>query len=396
MADTPDRPLHILVLIHRQNDTSPYCFYVHDQVCALRAAGHTVTVISPIAALPGYRWLRPAAARILRATPQDAVVDGIPVHYPRYAALGNAGLRLLGGLPEYLAALPIARRLHREKPFDILHAHMLPMDGHAGLLLSRALGIPLALTVHGTDVLRYFPKPWRRNRRIAQRADVLMAVSGMLAARVAPYRTRPVEVVHNGIDLSLVPARCENRPRRIVSGGTLKARKCMHTTLDAFSALAEQFHDATLTIFGTGEDEASLRAKVAARSLENRVQLVGGLPHAKVLQLMGESDAFVMPSYGEGFGIVYIEAMAAGCVAVGSVGEGIAEVITDGVNGYLVPAADTEALIARLRAILHSGSDVEAVRLRGIQTARAMTWAVNAERCTALYRAALENRRTGR
>ena len=193
MAQKNDRSLRILMMIHRQADNSPYCFYVHEQAKALRALGHDVVVISCVGVTPMMERLRPAQAAVVRSTPEQAVVDGIPVFYPRALTLGNAGERLLGGRLIAQAALPIARRLHREQPFDVVHAHMLPRDGHAGLLVARALGVPLALTVHGTDVLHYFEPgktPWARNRRIAQEADALMAVSTLLLSRVAPWRVK--------------------------------------------------------------------------------------------------------------------------------------------------------------------------------------------------------------
>ena len=82
-----------------------------------------------------------------------------------------------------------------------------------------------------------------------------------------------------------------------------------------------------------------------------RVTLTGGLPHEEVLRRMAQSDLFVLPSWGEGYGIVYIEAMAAGCIAVGAENEGIADTITDGENGFLVPAGDTDAVERVMRAV---------------------------------------------
>ncbi|MCL2812280.1 MAG: glycosyltransferase, partial [Clostridia bacterium] len=306
-------PLRILILIHRLIDNSPYSFFVHEQARALRDLGHDVAVIAPVGVLPGQRLLRPAAYAVLHATPGQAEVDGIPAWYPRYLTLGDPGQRLLGGRLLAQAVLPVAKALHKQKPFDILHAHMLPIEGHAGLIIGKALGIPTALTVHGTDVLRYFrpgQKPWPRNQTIANKVSVLMAVSGMLAGRVAPYRRETVEVVHNGVDLSLIPAQRNNRRRAIITGGALKPSKRIHATLQAFAALADAYPDATLTILGEGPERASLEAQIAERGLQGRVTLTGAIPHKEALALMGESDLFVMPSSPEGFGIVYIEAMA--------------------------------------------------------------------------------------
>ena len=395
-ARRADRPLRILMMIHRQADNSPYCFYVHEQAKALRARGHDVTVISCVGVTPMMERLRPAQAAVVRSTPEQAVVDGIPVFYPRALTLGNAGERLLGGRLIAQAALPSARRQHREQPFDVVHAHMLPRDGHAGLLVARALGVPLALTVHGTDVLHYFEPgktPWARNRRIAREADALMAVSSMLLARVAPWRGegRITRVVPNGVDLSLAPDEAHSVPRAVISVGTLKARKCMDRTLEAFAQLAGDFPDATLTIVGMGEMEGALRARIAQLGLERRVTLTGGLPHEEVVARMAQSDLFVLPSWGEGYGIVYIEAMAAGCIAVGAKDEGIEDTIRDGENGFLVPAGDTQAVCRVMRSVFEHREAYADLRERGRQAARALTWARNAQTVESIYQEAISD-----
>ena len=385
-----DRALRILMMIHRQDDNSPYCFYVNEQAKALRDMGHEVVVISCVGVPPMARKLRPSLAQLDQRTPQEAVVDGIKVYYPRCLTLGNKGEYLFGGRLMAGAALPIARRLHAERPFDVLHAHMLPRDGHAGLLIARKLGIPFVLTVHGTDIFHYFipgKKPWGRNIRIARQADALVAVSSLLLSRVAPYRDRGLSrVVPNGVDLSLIPEKCRNVPHRILSVGTLKARKCMDRTLEAFARISGEWPDATLTIIGIGPMEGQLRERARQLGLADRVTLTGGLPHEEVLRRMSESDVFVLPSWGEGYGIVYIEAMAAGMIAVGAENEGIADTITDGVNGFLVPAGDTDAVETVLRRIFRDEKALLPLREAGRQAALKLTWRRNAETMDEIYR----------
>ena len=367
-----EKRLRILMMIHRQADNSPYCFYVHEQAKALTARGHEVVVISAVGVTPMMKRLRPGQAEVAARTPKEAVVDGVRVFYPRYLTLGNAGERLLGGRLLAASALPVAKALHREKPFDLVHAHMLPRDGHAGL------------------IFHYFipgQTPWPRNVRIAREADALMAVSTLLMSRVAPYRggEKLSRVVPNGVDLSLVPQKTDNMPRAVISVGTLKARKCMDRTLEAFARLAGEYPDATLTIVGIGEMEAQLRARIAELGLEGRVTLTGGLPHEEVLARMAKSDLFVLPSWGEGYGIVYIEAMAAGCIAVGAKGEGIEDTITDGENGFLVPAGDIDAIERVMRAVFADRGAYAALREKGRRDARALTWARNAQTVEEIY-----------
>lgn len=388
------KPLRILMMIHRLADNSPYCFYVHEQAKALRARGHEVVVISCMGVLPLMDRLRPDTMEVIRRTPKEAVVDGIPVYYPRALSFGNAGEKVMGGLNLAVAALPVARRLHKEKPFDIVHAHMLPRDGHCGLIVSRALGIPVALTVHGTDIFGYFKPgetPWRRNRMIAREVDALMAVSSLLLSRVEPYRGagKLTRVVPNGVDLSLVPEKTENTRGHIISVGTLKKRKCMDTTIEAFARLAAEYPESTLTIVGIGEMEAELRAQIGRYGLQERVRLTGGLPHDEVLRLMAKSDLFVLPSWGEGYGIVYIEAMAAGCVAIGAKNEGIADTIVDGENGFLVTAGDAAQTEAAMRRVLGDASGCAALREAGREAARRLTWARNAQTVEGIYREAI-------
>jgi len=385
-----EKKLRILMMIHRQADNSPYCFYVHEQAKALRDRGHEVVVISCMGVLPMMKKLRPKLYEVAQRTPKQDVIDGIPVYYPRCLTLGNAGEKYLGGRLLCGAALPIAKRLHKEKPFDIVHAHMLPRDGHAGMLVAKALGIPFALTVHGTDIFHYFmpgKTPWTRNQMIAREADALMAVSNLLMSRVAPYRGegKISRVVPNGVDLSLVPDVTENVPRTVISVGTLKARKCMDRTLEAFAHLADEYPDAKLTIVGIGEMEGQLKSRIAELGLGDRVEMTGGLPHEQVLLRMAKSDLFVLPSWGEGYGIVYIEAMAAGCIAVGAQNEGIADTIADGENGFLVPAGDVDEIERAMRSVFQNREAYDSLRARGQRDAKQLTWARNAQTVEAIY-----------
>lgn len=387
--------MHILMMIHRLADASPYSFFVHEQARALVALGHTVDVIATVPVPPLMQKMRPFWAEIVRGTPKAQEVDGVHVEYPRCLTLGDAGEKLLGGWNYYRAILPVARRIHRMNPVDLIHAHMIDRDGHAGMLTADALHLPYVLTAHGTDVLRYFrpgEKPMNRNIRIVRRADALMAVSTMLLRRIQPYRPEGItEVVPNGLDLSLIPDIPKERGR-LLSVGTLSKRKCMDVTIDAFAGLAAQFPNATLRIVGVGALEEALRAQIHRLGLADRVFLLGGLPHEALMEEMARADAFVLPSWGEGFGVVYIEAMAAGCVTIGSRDEGIEDVIRDGVNGFLVRAGSVEETRHRLYDVLAAPDRWEKMREQARACAREMTWERNARQTAHIYERVLSHR----
>ena len=391
--------MRILMLIHRLTDNSPYCFYVHDQAMALRALGHDVVVVSPVGWLPMQKKLRPDAWAVAKKTPREAVVDGVPVFYPRYPTLGNIGERIVGGWAMARSILPTVKRLHAQKPFDVIHAHMLPIEGHAGQILAKKLGVPCVVTVHGTDALRNFPAPGmtgtvlERHANIAQEADALMAVSSMLASRVHPYREEGIDVVHNGVDLSLVKDDVAKEPHSVLSVGTLKKRKCVQETLEAFLRIRKDYPDATMTFVGVGELEGALKARIREAGAEDCARLTGGLTHAQVMRLMEESDVMCLPSYGEGYGIVYIEAMACGAVAIGARGEGIEDMIEDGENGLLVPAGDVDAIEGALRRVFEAQDGMQALRERAKRDARALTWEANARKVSEIYARVIARRK---
>jgi len=101
--------------------------------------------------------------------------------------------------------------------------------------------------------------------------------------------------------------------------------------------------------------------------------------------LMAKSDLFVLPSWGEGYGIVYIEAMAAGCIAVGAEKEGIEDTITDGENGFLVPAGDIDETERVMHEVFANREKYAALREKGRRDARALTWARNAQTVEEIY-----------
>lgn len=92
-----------------------------------------------------------------------------------------------------------------------------------------------------------------------------------------------------------------------------------------------------------------------------------------------------MPSYPEGFGIVYLEAMASGCVTIGTKGEGIDGFIRDGENGFLVPPDDVDAIVQTIDRCFQSPALEESISAAGRRDAKRQTWAHNAEQYIQLF-----------
>jgi phosphatidylinositol alpha-1,6-mannosyltransferase len=120
----------------------------------------------------------------------------------------------------------------------------------------------------------------------------------------------------------------------------------------AWPRVIAEVPDATLVMVGRGDDVERLRAKAAALGLGRSVHLTGFVPDAPLRALLRHAAVFAMPSRGEGFGLVYLQAMRAGVPCLGSRDDAAADVIVDGETGLLVPRQDPEAIAGALARLL--------------------------------------------
>ena len=122
-----------------------------------------------------------------------------------------------------------------------------------------------------------------------------------------------------------------------------------------------------LSIVGEGAEKEKLEKIVEDLGCAKRVKFFGRIPRNKVMDILKDTHCFVMVSKGEIFGLVYLEAMAASCVAVGSKGEGIDGIIEDGYNGYLCEPADAKALTQTIKRMI--SGNYEEIAINGYTTA---------------------------
>jgi glycosyltransferase involved in cell wall biosynthesis len=125
---------------------------------------------------------------------------------------------------------------------------------------------------------------------------------------------------------------------------------------------------------GDGPERGRLEKLAKKLQVYDRVDFVGNKNRNHVLQYMEKANVFAMVSSPETFGLVYIEAMAKGCITIGSKGEGIDGVIEDGENGFLCKAGDVKALTSVLESILSLDKATKTrIISNAIDTARNLT-----------------------
>ncbi|HMI57260.1 MAG TPA: glycosyltransferase [Gemmatimonadaceae bacterium] len=170
----------------------------------------------------------------------------------------------------------------------------------------------------------------------------------------------------------------------IVSVGNLYPVKGHAVLIDALAKLRDR-RGWRVAIAGRGEEEPRLRAQAAAAGIGDRVHLLGF--RDDIADILAAGDLFTMPSLSEGLPLALVEAMSFGLPVVVTRVGGVPEVVTDGVEGFLVPPSDPGALAAALGALLDDASRRrqmgEAARTRALRDYALSTMADRYER---LYR----------
>jgi teichuronic acid biosynthesis glycosyltransferase TuaC len=290
-----------------------------------------------------------------------------PATWTRYPQLpGNFGLSSAG---RFLGAVLLnkVRKLHRDLPVSVIHAHAALPCGHAAAFLSRRLGIPFVVTVHGLDVFNCcfqngIAARWRRKSslRVYAEASKVICISekvqqllkhGMAAADA----TVNAETIYNGTDPGFfVPSRIQDAPPTILIVGNLLAGKGHELVLRALSKLKGLHPRVQCRIIGEGADRDRFVALAKDLGLADRVHFLGRRSRSEVAEAMRDCTVFVLPSRYEGLGCVYLEAMASGKPAIACSGQGIDEIIHHGSNGWLIPIDGLDELVEGLQLLLEN------------------------------------------
>jgi teichuronic acid biosynthesis glycosyltransferase TuaC len=295
------------------------------------------------------------------------------IRYPQLP--GNYGLSSAGN---FLGAriLHKVRQLHQRSPINVIHAHAALPCGHAAAFLSRRLGIPFVVTIHGLDVFnRCFEDGiaagWRQkvSRQVYQSARKVICISDRVRRLLMDGMgsTVSAEAVHNGTDPAVFkpgPDRGE-RPAILVVGNLL-AGKGHELVLRAFARVKDSFPGLQCQMIGEGADRDRFARLATDLGIRGQVHLLGRRSRAEVAQAMRDCTVFALPSRYEGLGCVYLEAMASGKTVIACRGQGIDEIIQHGTNGWLIPVDGLEELVQGLQVLL---GDAE-LRARIGQSAR--------------------------
>jgi glycosyltransferase involved in cell wall biosynthesis len=338
------RPLHVLTLTPfypSRSDEGGGCF-VAEPLGALSNLGVASTVL---AVQPFYRG------------GLEARESSIPVHWLRYFSLpGGLGLPSAGAFV-FARIVGRIRELQQARQIDLVHAHAPLPAGHAAMLLQAELGIPYVVSVHGIDAFSSEQTHGRTAewcRRISQRvyrsSRRVICISERVREQVleGAGKSCRTSVVYNGVDATFFePGRDSSAELVVLSVGNLIPIKGHDLLIRAVASLANEFPNLTLEIIGEGPERSRLEALAAELQVKQRVRFLGRQSRHSVASAMRRCTVFALPSRYEGLGCVYLEAMASAKPVIGCRGQGIAEIVRHGTNGFLVgPENEPELRLA--------------------------------------------------
>jgi glycosyltransferase involved in cell wall biosynthesis len=336
-----------------------------------------LTVVAPVPWFPLQYLVRRWRAHFRPSAPRVETQSGFEVLHPRFFSV-PALFKWLDGWSLAICALPAMRRLKRENRLDLIDSHFAYPDGYAATLLGRWLGVPVTVTLRGTEVpisrtrirRRMMIAGLKRAARVISVADALgrhVAALGVDAAKIL--------VVGNGVDTDKFRALPRSEARRdlsiapdaqvLISVGGLGERKGMHRVIECLPALRRHHPRIQYLIVGGASPEGDwgekLRRQVDDLGLTDVVRFLGQVPPERLKVPLSASDVFVLATRNEGWANVFLEAMACGLPVVTTLVGGNAEVVNLPELGILVPYGDRKSLHDALCEALTRGWDTDRI-----------------------------------
>jgi teichuronic acid biosynthesis glycosyltransferase TuaC len=368
--------MRVLVLSHLYpNGRRSLSCFVHRQVKALAQQGCDVQVLSPVPWVPRH-VVRSEKRKRYADVPKTAIIEGIPVNYPRYPTLPSGRAIGLQGYGMALGLWPVLRKIAQE--FDVLHAHMVYPDGFAAALICSLSGlrIPTCITAHGSDVRLYGKRAATayQVRFATHRAEAVVTAHPEIAGLLRKLGRDDAVVIPNGIDLAEFASEEKRAAREELSlpedaqivtfVANLNWFKDPAAFVRAMPIVLKALPQVRALVVGNGPLRGELERIVAEMRIEECVSFLGY--RQDVPRILAASDVFVATSPIENiWSTTILEAMASRlpCVVTdaGTTGQHLAH----GVNAYFVEPRNPASIGNGIVAVLENAALAAEIGERG-------------------------------
>jgi glycosyltransferase involved in cell wall biosynthesis len=297
--------------------------------------------------------------------------NGLQIIHPRFPALPKVGQSISPWLLA-TAMIPVLQKIiDSGYDFDVIDAHYFYPDGVAAALLGRHFNKPVTIKALGSDinVLGQHKRARKAILWAAGQAVSVSAVSGGLKQSLIDLGVDgdKIAVLRNGVDLDLFRPLARDTLRAsmgmsaftLLSVGNLVESKGHHLAIEALEALP----DVRLMIAGAGPERAALERLARRLGLEARVQFVGSVPQAKLVEYFNAADALVLASSREGWANVLLESMACGTPVVTTAIPGTTEVVCGPAAGVLFQERSAAQLAQAVNALRANYPQRQSTRL---------------------------------
>lgn len=308
-----------------------------------------------------------------RDVEREETRNGISVNRPRLLVGPGRALYRFEASSFERATRDTINRIHREFPFDLVHAHFIYPDGTAAYRVAQRYGVPFVITEHAPW------HPWLTTPSIGRQALPAARAAAMILPESTSVRMTMehfgldrsrLRVVPVGVDTSLFRPDPKTRrdPDQILQVGFINFNKGVDVLLRAMKMILAKRPSAHLALLGgshfrdTALQEEKLRAMAGDLGLTDRVRFLGLRPHAEVPEHMRASSVVTLASRAESFGAVLAEAISCGTPVVATRCGGPEDFVTPEV-GRLVPTEDPTALATAVLDVLEHRDRFDPQRL---------------------------------
>jgi len=250
--------------------------------------------------------------------------------------------------------------------FDIIYLHFFDLPTmKLTYALTKKYSAKLFMQYHGLidkkkcrSITQFIGENTRRiwENRLVKKSTCLIGVSSKLSEQIKErYPSAKVCTQYNGVSTDIFTYEEYKNVNFIISCvGNLIDTKGQKYLIEAFKKCIDYFETKTLELYivGEGINFENYKEMVRNYNIEDKVHFTGRVDYHVVANILKKSYIFVLPSYYEALGCVYLEAMACKVPVVGCEGQGIDGIIIDGKNGYLVPEKDAESIFCIMKKLI--------------------------------------------
>ena len=288
--------------------------------------------------------------------------------------------------------------------YDVIHCHSWIFFSVA-IELRKRYNIPIVTTLHRIEAFREDVYKNATNHKfvceldkwVCDQSDAIICVSNNMQKQVYSIssRTNNVYVIPNGISVKdirfqqLDEKKNRNEQTRVLFVGRLEPEKGLNILLEALSQVTKDNYNITLTVVGDGTESHLLYEKKYGFQIHS----LGKLAPEDVLQMYCSHDIFVIPSLSEPFGIVAIEALAAGLPVIASRVGGLSDIIVDSRLGYLVESGNPASLKACICKVIMEDTYKKYALFRREYVKKNYSWDRIVHKTVAVYKSAQSSRK---